>query len=52
MINDDLTLVGIFPGMGHNRIGDMKTHKVRQLTVCQECLAHTFQLQVFTLGSY
>jgi hypothetical protein len=30
MINDDLTLVWIFPGLGHNRIGDMKTHTQSQ----------------------
>jgi len=43
MINEHLTLVWIFPGMGHNRTGDMKTHKAGAITVCQECLAHKFQ---------
>jgi len=33
-------------------MSDMKTHKASPITVCEECLAHTLQREVFTLVSY
>jgi hypothetical protein len=36
---------------GRNKIGDIKTLLVRRITLCQECLAHTFHLQVFYFWS-